>query len=143
MNLAIPIGSMYGIFTYTYYKNQLNVGKYTIHGSYGMLDGGFQTFFGGEFSTRKCGGKILDPWADISCSIFQGDVARRIPCCHMGCFQGTLWYPKMDGENFMENPMNKWMIWGVLPPLFLGLTPICERFCFCCWEDVFGSTFSS
>ena len=20
--------------------------------------------------------------------------------------------PKMDGENFMENPMNKWMIWG-------------------------------
>ena len=28
----------------------------------------------------------------------------------------------MDGENFMENPMNKWMIWGVLKtsPLFLG-----------------------
>ena len=20
--------------------------------------------------------------------------------------------PKLDGENFMENPMNKWMIWG-------------------------------
>ena len=26
---------------------------------------------------------------------------------------------KMDGENFMEHPMNKWMIWGVFP-LFLG-----------------------
>ena len=30
-----PIGSMYGIFTYIYRKNQLNVGKSTIHGSYG------------------------------------------------------------------------------------------------------------
>ena len=26
---------MYGIFTYIYHKNQPNVGKYTIHGSYG------------------------------------------------------------------------------------------------------------
>ena len=25
-----PIGSMYGIFTYIYHKNQPNVGKYTI-----------------------------------------------------------------------------------------------------------------
>ena len=33
---AIPIASMYGIFTYIYHKNQLNVGKYTIHGSYGI-----------------------------------------------------------------------------------------------------------
>ena len=27
--IYIPIGSMYGIFTYIYHKNQLNVGKYT------------------------------------------------------------------------------------------------------------------
>ena len=32
----IPIGSMYGIFTYIYHRNQPNVGKYTIHGSYGI-----------------------------------------------------------------------------------------------------------
>ena len=32
----IPIASMYGIFTYIYHKNQPNVGKYTIHGSYGI-----------------------------------------------------------------------------------------------------------
>ena len=32
----IPIGSMYGIFTYIYHKNQLNVGTYTIHGCYGI-----------------------------------------------------------------------------------------------------------
>ena len=29
------IGSMYGIFTFIYHKNQPNVGEYTIHGSYG------------------------------------------------------------------------------------------------------------
>ena len=27
---------MYGIFTYIYHQNQLNVGKYTIHGWYGL-----------------------------------------------------------------------------------------------------------
>ena len=32
-----PIGSMYGIFTYIYHKNQPNVGKYTIHGWYGSM----------------------------------------------------------------------------------------------------------
>ena len=31
------IGSMYGIFTYIYHINQPNVGKYTIHGSYGYI----------------------------------------------------------------------------------------------------------
>ena len=33
----IPIGSMYGIFTYIYHKHQLNVGEYTIHGWYGIF----------------------------------------------------------------------------------------------------------
>ena len=32
---AKPIRSMYGVFTYIYHRNQPNVGKYTIHGSYG------------------------------------------------------------------------------------------------------------
>ena len=35
--VAIPIGSMYGIFTCIYHKNQPDVGKYTIHGSYGIF----------------------------------------------------------------------------------------------------------
>ena len=30
---------MYGIYTYIYHKNQPNVGKYTIHGSYGYCHG--------------------------------------------------------------------------------------------------------
>ena len=36
MGCKIPIGSMYGIFTYIYHKLKPNVGKYTIHGSYGI-----------------------------------------------------------------------------------------------------------
>ena len=32
LNIILPIPSMYGILTYIYHKNQLNVGKYTIHG---------------------------------------------------------------------------------------------------------------
>ena len=34
--ITIPRGSMYGIFTYIHHKNQPNVGKYTIHGWYGI-----------------------------------------------------------------------------------------------------------
>ena len=34
--LFIPIGSMYGIFAYIWLIFMVNVGKYTIHGSYGI-----------------------------------------------------------------------------------------------------------
>ena len=33
----IPIGSMYGIFTYIWVIFVVNVGKYFIHGSYGIV----------------------------------------------------------------------------------------------------------
>ena len=36
LKFIAPWGSMYGIFPYIYHKNQLNVGKYTIHGSSGI-----------------------------------------------------------------------------------------------------------
>ena len=36
--LKYTIGSMYGIFTYIYHKNQLNVGESTLHGWYGYVD---------------------------------------------------------------------------------------------------------
>ena len=32
----LPIGFMYGMFTYMYHKNRPSVGQYTIHGSYGV-----------------------------------------------------------------------------------------------------------
>ena len=35
-SISLPIPSMFGIFTYSYHKNELNVGKYTIHGWYGL-----------------------------------------------------------------------------------------------------------
>ena len=35
-NYLVPIGSMYGIFTYIWLICMVNVGKYTIHGSYGF-----------------------------------------------------------------------------------------------------------
>ena len=34
--LPLPIGSMYGIFTYIWLIFMVNVGKYSIHGSYGL-----------------------------------------------------------------------------------------------------------
>ena len=35
---SFPKGSIYGIFTYIYHKNQPHVGVYTIHGSFGFGD---------------------------------------------------------------------------------------------------------
>ena len=43
--ISLPIGSMYGILAYIYHKNQPNVGKYTIHGSYGLWVMGFPISF--------------------------------------------------------------------------------------------------
>ena len=34
--IQLPMGSMYGIFAYTWVIFMINVGKYTIHGSYGL-----------------------------------------------------------------------------------------------------------
>ena len=36
LDQLLPIPSMYGIFTYIYHTNQPNVGKYTMHGWYGL-----------------------------------------------------------------------------------------------------------
>ena len=36
IQIRMPLGSMYGIFSNINHKHQLNVGKYIIHGWYGM-----------------------------------------------------------------------------------------------------------
>ena len=46
-----PICSMYGIFTNIYPKNHPNVGKYTIHGAYGICLSFFQP--GGHVPLRR------------------------------------------------------------------------------------------
>ena len=38
VGVPVPISSMYGIVTYIYHKSQPNVGKYTRHGWYGVLN---------------------------------------------------------------------------------------------------------
>ncbi len=75
----------YGIFTYTYHKNQHNVGKYAIHGSYGLgikkkwIDKSFPLRFSEKFkspnSTDCCGQihthdlhrqwQIIDKWCGM------------------------------------------------------------------------------
>ena len=71
LEYPIPIGSMYGIFTiylprYIYPKHQLNVGKYTTHGFYGisclLKISCFMFFFGqaeSHESPREAGGLEL------------------------------------------------------------------------------------
>ena len=49
-NMSFPIGSMYGIFPHIWLIFMVNVGKYTIHGSYGF--GNLNKFI--FFSTQKC-----------------------------------------------------------------------------------------
>ena len=44
---VFPIGSMHSIFANIYHKNQPNVGRYTIHGSYGLC------FWNLSFSASK------------------------------------------------------------------------------------------
>ena len=57
-----PIGSMYGIFTYIYHKNQPNVGKYTIHGSYGYCNTKLNQFVDIIFDqTMEQSGRFHDP----------------------------------------------------------------------------------
>ena len=71
---AIPIGSMYGIFTYIWLICMVNVGKYTIHGSYGFngecpYPAGFMVAFG---PTRLGGLQELRAWSVSRLSALEG-----------------------------------------------------------------------
>ena len=57
-----PRGSMYGIFTYIWLIFMINVGEYTIHGSYGF--GVMLFFFWGKpfVSLDFCRKKAATPW---------------------------------------------------------------------------------
>ena len=58
--IPLPIASMYDIFTYIYHKHQPNVGKYTIHGCYGLLSCIFQSVSGaGEMKAMD---KAMQVW---------------------------------------------------------------------------------
>ena len=51
--LNYPIGSMCGIFSYIYHKDKPNVGKYTIHGSYGYWPWHFSLLLFGLLSVQN------------------------------------------------------------------------------------------
>ena len=57
--LTIPIGSMYGIFTYIWVIYGVNVGKYSIHGSYGIK-------FAHRLELRQAGSHLPIGWSNWS-----------------------------------------------------------------------------
>ena len=61
---ALPIPSMYGIFTYMSFKNQPNVGIYTIHGWYGLVC----------TSDLECQGVFLQKESLLGCRESVGEV---------------------------------------------------------------------
>ena len=77
VGVPVPISSMYGIVTYIYHKSQPNVGKYTRHGWYGVLNRQNRRLFLGwvplhnRYPVAACIGEDIvsrrfDPWdADV------------------------------------------------------------------------------
>ena len=81
--MLIPIGSMYGIFTYIYHKNQPNVGIwiYQSHGSYGI--GTFwkknSTNHQRKPTTKRSAGRLsADFWVRVTDALFLGDLGGWI-----------------------------------------------------------------
>ena len=90
---------MYGIFTYNYHKNRPNVGKYTIHGSYGL---GCQRYWNPRNARPspllwRPGGLEGSPSGILSAKIWR---AKKI----------SMWvgFPSNQGFSY-----SKWSFWGV------------------------------
>ena len=68
--IPLPIGSMYGIFTYIWLIFKVNVSKYTIHGSYGL----FVLYFPRQGSF---GYEHVSPEKEV---VFQASVTQALNC---------------------------------------------------------------
>ena len=117
--IYIPIGSMYGIFVYIWLIFMVNVGKYTIHGSYGIYTLVFQSYLVriGVWIPKQLLRRHLGvPFTPIH-KVFGGFWRTR----------DILWMfpktgvPKMDGEN---NGKPYEQIADLEVPLFFGNTHI-------------------
>ena len=84
--ILYPIVSMYGIFSYTYHKNQPNVGKYTIHGSYGYP---FDHLLPSHVASPP-----LTPFFFVGAETSRGKSMRSLIGTHR--VSGGRLYPKMD-----------------------------------------------
>ena len=69
-----PIGSMYGIFTYIWLISMVNVGKYTIHGSYGICS---QSLPGNSFHYSE----VERRWFWIQKNLLRGENALAEGLC--------------------------------------------------------------
>ena len=82
--VTLPIGSMYGIFTYIWLIFMVNVGKYSIHGSYGLEIGWFdekpKCLFGGFNPTQ------FETYATVKMGIisprFGVNIKKYLSCHH-------------------------------------------------------------
>ena len=85
-----PIPSMYGTFNYIYRKNQPNVGKYTLHGSYGC----WKDLFLPSFQAFIFRG---------SCFSFSKGVKKKTPGFSLVTLQllGQLWVKKNSLNQFL------------------------------------------
>ena len=74
LQYPIPIGSMYGIFTYIWVIYGVNVGKYTIHGSYGIQ-------YISRIAYQKHVLRNGQNWDDYSCeTVFSHQGSTFFPC---------------------------------------------------------------
>ena len=97
---------MYGIFTYIYHKNSLNVGKYTIHGWYGLWSSKRKqlcesfvdvsnislTSFGSStgWSSRQAGWN--PPWENVSGQLLEVQNIHIVPWSFLVPLIGGRWY---------------------------------------------------
>ena len=84
---TMPIGSMYGIFSYIYHKNQPNVGKYILHGSHGMH---WNHLFRASATRPQKGAytKCLHPRKTNECALKKGTIYNRKRIFQLLIFRG-------------------------------------------------------
>ena len=73
-----PIASIYGIFPCIYHKNQLNVGKYGIHGWYGYIYDIHDTEFGNFLKgfTSLNSQTFGHPFVEVGSNLGGGEIAK-------------------------------------------------------------------
>ena len=86
--IIIPIGSMYGIFTYIWVIYGVNAGKYSIHGSYGIIIYIYITY----------------TWFPFNCSV---EIPKRVS------ENGLSRNPLVDQKSF---PMESYTAWWLSQP---------------------------
>ena len=94
---TIPKGSMYGIFTYIWLMFMVNVGEYTIHGSYGIYNTTACVFF-------------------LTCFLFCGSIHTY------GAFNFSCGWLKETFHSILEIPLWEWRRGGVCPAAMVWQT---------------------